>query len=143
MIFHNSTVQKKFFNKGVIRVGIESVKVGDYLRAINTKNLEYELVKVISIVKVKVHKCTFKTSTLESIECAKISKFFCLNDSYSLWTPDHSFSYDFRLVKRKNKHIYTPFVKEVQHSTFTYDFYDLVIEGTDVALLVDGYARIF
>lgn len=142
MIHTNSTVQKKFYNKGTIRVGIENVKVGDSIRAIDMSTLDYCFVKVKSIVKVTMFRSEVTTTTLETILCASNSNFLCL-DTYKTWTPSHSYDLNVRLAKRKEKMIYTPFIYSVKHSEFPTTFYDLVIDTNNKAVLVDGYARIF
>lgn len=140
MIHTSSTVQKKIYNKGFCRVGIENIRVGDYVRTINPKTLEYSHARVMTIVKNKEFRLEMRTSCFDRVYCTSKCTFLAL-EKHNIWKPSESY-YMLRLTKRRDKDILTPFVKKVEESNIPDIFYDIIISTND-ALLVDGYAKFY
>lgn len=142
MIPQNATVQKRFYNKGFVRVGIESIKVGDYIRTVDIESGEYSYTKVTSIVKLTLPRYELTTTCFDTVYCTSACKFLCLN-GFRVWSPSQDFDEGDRLVKRESSKLLTPFIKSCKLIGFSTIFYDILVEDINKAVLIDGYAKIY
>jgi len=142
MIPATSTIQRKPYNRSMVRIGVEALKVGDYIRTVNLDNGDYNFSKVISIAKVTLAKYEVKTTCFDTIICSSVCKFMCLDGLPHPWTVNHSFNHSTRLLKRDASKLLTPFIKTVKKIGTPHTFYSIVIEDKDQAVLVDGYAKV-
>lgn len=144
MIPANSTVLRKLYNQNVTKIGIESLKIGQYVRTINIDTGEYDYCKVTSIVKISLPRYEIRTTCFDVIYATANCKFMALDGLPTPWNPTHSFNLNTRLLKREAAKVLTPFIKSVKVIGYPSAFYDILIESdTPQAVLVDGYAKVF
>ncbi len=141
MIYSKSCVIKKAFNKNPIRVCIDSIKVGDYIRTIKLDNGVYSLSKIKSIVKLTLPRYELYTTCLDTIICSPLCEFMTL-DGLAPWQPTMNYDHSTRLCKRESSKLLTPFIVKVKQVGNPTVFYDILLENKDEAILVDGYAKL-
>jgi hypothetical protein len=142
VISAGSTVLRKLYNKGMTRIGIEYLKVGDYIRTISQETGDYSISKVTSVVKLTLPRYEITTTCFDTLHCSNSCRFMTLDGLYA-WSPNQPYDHSTRLCKRDAAKLLTPFIKTVKLTGIPTVFYDILIENEGEAVLVDGYAKKF
>lgn len=143
MIHKNSIVFKKLGWKKYQMVNPIELKDGDTIRGFNHKKLQYEDIKIMSILKVSAQRVMLKTSSSDTI---LVSTESYLASSHAMWcSKDLTDLKRFKLLKKDpsvyGPNTFTPYIVKVdlEHNDIFYD----IRTDSECPVLVDGYLQYF